>query len=101
MQTDCPKRDYSRACQFLEVYAKGENKNVDVIHQKAQSRPDSYDMLAYEICMMAIGVWGGGAGGGAAAPTPKFGQTVGEIRANSGWNSGKARRKNRPEKATN
>ena len=30
-----------------------------------------------------------------------FGQTVGEIRANSGGNSGKARRKNRPEKATN
>ena len=35
-----------------------------------------------------IGVWGGGA----AAP---------QIRANSGWNSGKARRKNQPEKATN
>ena len=32
---------------------------------------------------MAIGVWGGGGGaGGAAAPPP-------QIRANSGWNSGK------------
>ena len=35
---------------------------------------------------------GGGAGGGSCPP--KFGQTVGEIRANSGGNSGKARRKN-------
>ena len=48
----------------------------------------------------------GGAGGAAAPPNSgkqwgKFGQTVGEIRANSGGNSGKARRKNRPEKATN
>ena len=35
---------------------------------------------------------GGGQGGGSCPP--KFGQTVGEIRANSGGNSGKARRKN-------
>ena len=40
-------------------------------------------------------------GRGGSCPPPKFGQTVGEIRANSGGNSGKARRKNRPEKATN
>ena len=40
-------------------------------------------------------------GAGGQLPPPKFGQTVGEIRANSGGNSGKARRKNRPEKATN
>ena len=42
----------------------------------------------------------GGGGQGGSCP-PKFGQTVGEFRANSGWNSGKARRKNRPEKVTN
>ena len=32
-------------------------------------------------------------GGRGGSCPPKFGQTVGEIRANSGWNSGKARRK--------
>ena len=54
-----------------------------------------HPLSKYPSFFRIIGVWGGGAGG-AGAPPPnsgkqwvKFGQTVGEIRANSGWNSRK------------